>query len=441
MSTQIEKMENSTAKLTFEISAEEFEAAVQKEYLKQRGKISLPGFRKGKAPRKMIEKMYGAGIFWDGALNACIPAAYTKALEEVGTEIEIASQPEFDLAGEVVKGQPITVTAVVAVVPEVKLGQYKGVEVSVYSDEVAEEEVTARLVKEQNENSRIINVDDRPVQNDDDIKLDFKGSVDGVPFEGGEAMNYALKVGSNSFIPGFEEQIVGKSIGEEFEVNVTFPEDYQAEELAGKAAVFACKVNEISVKELPELDDEFAQEVSEFDTLDEYKASIVEELKKEKAESNKRRKETEALSVVAKAAEMVIPEQMIAEQVDRIFNEFGGRLQSQGLDMEQYFQFTSSTPESLREMMKPEAEQRIRNSLVLEAIVDAEKLEPSEEAVEAEINKIVESTKMTVEQVKEILAGGQMDQFKREMAIQMALELIASTAVEVEKAAEETTEE
>ena len=376
MSLQVEKLEKNMAKLTIEATAEEFEKAVQKAYQKNKSRINLPGFRKGKAPRVMIEKMYGKGVFYEDAANELIPEAYGKALEEC--DLDIVSRPEIDVT-QIEAGKPFIFTATVALKPEVTLGDYKGVEVTARPVEVTDDEVQAEIDKEREKNSRVTDVDDRVVEKGDLIKLDFDGSVDGEPFEGGKAENYDLTVGSGSFIPGFEDQLIGAKIGQELDVNVTFPEDYHAENLRGKAAVFKCKVNEIKVKELPEADDEFAQEVSDFDTLEEYKADIRKNLTERKEREAKNAKETEVVAKIVENAEMDIPEPMVNGQVTNMLQDFARRMQSQGLTMEQYFQFTGMDEAKVREQMRPEALKRIQNSLVLEAVAKAENTEISDE--------------------------------------------------------------
>ncbi|MDY3917463.1 MAG: trigger factor [Candidatus Limivivens sp.] len=428
MSLQVEKLEKNMARLTIEASAEEFESAVQKAYLKNKSRINLPGFRKGKAPRAMIEKMYGKGIFYEDAANALIPEAYNKALEEC--ELEIVSQPEISVT-QIESGKPFIFTAEVAVKPEVTLGEYKGVEVPKKEVEVTDEEVQAEVDKEREKNSRTIDVDDRAVENGDIIKLDFDGSVDGVPFQGGKSENYELTVGSGSFIPGFEEQLVGAKIGEELDVNVTFPEDYHAEDLAGKAAVFKCKVNEIKVKELPEADDEFAQEVSEFNTLEEYKADIRTKLLERKEREAKNEKTNAVIEKIVENAEMEIPEPMVEGQIRNMIEDFSRRMQSQGLTMEQYFQFTGMDAEKMKEQMRPEALKRIENSLVLEAVAKAENIEISEEKIDEEIAKMAEAYKMEVEKLKELMGDYERDQMRKDLAIQAAVDLVRDAAKEV----------
>lgn len=434
MSLQVEKLEKNMAKLTIEASAEEFEAAVEKVYQKAKKNISLPGFRKGKAPRKMIEKMYGSGIFYEDAANELIPNAYSKALEEC--EEEIVSQPKIDIV-QIETGKPFIFTAEVALKPEVTLGEYKGVEVEKVPVEVNDLEVQAEVDKERENNSRTIDVDDRPVQKGDMVKLDFDGSVDGVPFEGGKAENYDLTIGSGSFIPGFEDQLVGAKLEEEVDVNVTFPEDYHAKDLAGKAAVFKCTVHQIKVKEIPEADDEFAKDVSEFDTLDEYKDDIRKKLMEKKEKEAKSAKEAAVVAKIVENATMEIPDAMIDTQVRNMADDFTRRIQSQGLTVEQYFQFTGTTAEKMLEQMRPEALKRIQNSLVLEAVAKAENIEVSDEKVDEEIKKMADAYKMEFDKVKEMMGEYEVAQMRDDLAIQAAVDLVRDAAVEVEAKAEE----
>lgn len=428
MSLQVEKLEKNMAKLTIEVSAEEFEEAIQKAYLKNRGKIMIPGFRKGKAPRKMIEKMYGAGIFYEDAVNDLLPDAYDKEVETC--DLEIVSQPKIDVT-QVEAGQPLIFTAEVALKPEVKLGEYKGIEVEKKNIEVTEEEIQAEIDKERENNSRVIDVDDRAVENGDMVKLDFEGFVDGVAFEGGKGEDYDLTIGSGNFIPGFEEQLVGVKIGEDTEVNVTFPEEYHAPELAGKAAVFKCKVNEIKVKELPEADDDFAKDVSEFDTLDEYKEDVKKNLTEKKEKEAKTEKEMAVVEKIVENAEMEIPDPMVDEQVRRMADDFANRIQSQGLSVEQYFQFTGMTAEKLLEQMRPEAVKRIQNSLVLEAVAEAEQIEISDERLEEELVKMAEAYKIELDKLKEMVSEDAKAQIKKDLAVQAAVDLVRDAAVEV----------
>ena len=428
MSVQVEKLEKNMAKLTIEVPAEDFEAAIEKAYQKAKGKITVPGFRKGKAPRKMIEKLYGVGVFYEDAANIVIPEAYGKAAEECGEEI--VSRPSVDIT-QIEAGKPFVFTAEVALKPEVTLGQYKGIEVEKKEIEVSEEEIQAAVDKERESNSRTIDVDDRAVEKGDMIKLDFDGSVDGVPFEGGKAQDYPLTIGSGSFIPGFEDQLIGAKIGEELDVNVTFPEDYQAENLKGKAAVFKCKVNEIKVKELPEADDEFAQDVSEFDTLAEYKEDIKNKLMAQKEADAKRAKENTVVEKIVENATMEIPDAMIDEQVRRMADDFTRRIESQGISVEQYMQFTGMDAEKMLEQMRPEAVKRIQNSLVLEAVAKAENIQISDEKLDEEIAKMAESYKMEADKLKELMGDYEKEQMKNDLAIRAAVELITEAAVEV----------
>ena len=434
MSVQVEKLEKNMAKLTIEVSAEEFDAAIEQAYQKDKKKISLPGFRKGKAPRKMIEKMYGTGVFYEDAANIVIPKAYSEAAKECGEEI--VSQPEISVT-QIGAGQPFIFTAEVALKPAVTLGDYKGVEVEKTPVEVSEEEVDKEVDKERENNSRTIDVDDRAVEKGDMIKLNFEGFVDGTPFEGGKAEDYSLTIGSGSFIPGFEDQLIGAKIGEEVEVNVTFPEEYHAAELKGKPAVFKCTVNEIKVKELPEADDEFAKDVSEFDTLAEYKDDIRAKLLEKKTADAKREKQNKTVAKAVENATMEIPEAMITEQVRRMADDFARRLQSQGLSLDQYMQFTGLTMDALAQQMRPEALKRIQNSLVLEAIAKAENIEVSDEKVNEEIEKMAAAYKMEADKLKELIGDAEKEQMKSDLAIQAAVDMITDAAVEVEAAKEE----
>ena len=428
MSLQVEKMEKNMAKLTIEVSAEELEKAIQGAYLKNKNKITLPGFRKGKAPRKMIEKMYGTGVFLEDAANALIPTAYSDALQEC--DLEIVSQPEIDVT-QLEAGKPFIFTAEVAVKPEVTLGEYKGVEIKKIEVEVTEEEIEAELKKEQENNSRTIVVEDRAVESGDIATIDFEGFVDGTPFEGGKGTDYPLTIGSNTFIPGFEDQLIGANTGDKLDVNVTFPEEYQAKDLAGKAAVFKCEIKKIEKKELPELDDEFAKDVSEFDTLDEYKADIKKNLTEKKEADAKRQKEDEAVDKAVENASMEIPEAMIKTQVNQMVDDFSRRMQAQGLSIEQYFQFTGMTIDKLMEEMKPQALKRIQTRLVLEKIAEVENIQPSEERVEEEIGKMAEMYKMEKDKLRELIGDIELEQMKKDMAVQDAVTYIADAAKEV----------
>ena len=428
MSVKVETLEKNMAKLVIEVPAEELEKALQAAYNKNKSKISIPGFRKGKVPRQMVEKMYGPSFFYEDAANMLIPVEYEKAAAESG--LEIVSRPVIDIE-QIEKGKAFIFTAEVAVKPEVTLGEYKGLEVAKADVTVSEEEVAAELEKEREKNARTISVEDRAVENGDMIMLDFEGFVNGVAFDGGKGENYPLTIGSNAFIPGFEDQLVGAKIGEDVEVNVTFPEEYQAKELAGCPAVFKCKVNEIKVKELPELDDDFAQDVSKFDTLAEYKEDIQAKLAANKADAAKRAKEDAVIEKIIENATMEIPEAMIDTQARQLVDEFAQRVQAQGLSFEQYLQFTGMNLDTALEQMKPNAVKRIQSRLVLEAVVKAENIEISDEDVKAEIAKMAETYKMDVEKLAEMMNDEEKKQIQMDMAIEKAVELVTEAAKEV----------
>ncbi len=427
MSVQVENMEKSMAKLTIEASAEQFDAALDKAYQKNKSRITLPGFRKGKAPRAMVEKMYGAAIFYEDAANAIIPEAYEDAAKESG--LEIVAQPEIDVV-QVEKGKPFIFTALVAVKPEVTLGQYKGIEIEKKTAEVTEEELDAEIGKVQESNARMITVDDRAVQDGDIAVIDFEGFVDGKPFDGGKGTDYSLTIGSHSFIDNFEEQLIGQSIGQETEVNVTFPEQYQEESLQGKPAVFKVTVKEIKVKELPELDDDFAQDVSDFDTMEEYKEDTRKKLLENKEEALKREKEEEIVTKIAEDAQMDIPEPMIDTQVRQMTQEFAQRIQAQGLSLEQYLQFTGMTAQQMTEELRPQAEKRIQSRLVLEAVVAAENIEATQEDIDKEIENMAQMYQMETDKLKNLLGEEEKKQIAMDMAVQKAVEFVADAAVE-----------
>lgn len=427
MSLQVEKLEKNMAKLTIEVPASDLEKALQSAYKKQKNKISLPGFRKGKVPRQMIEKMYGAEIFFDDAANEIIPKAYADAYDEC--ELEIVSRPEINIV-QIEKGKPFIFTAEVATKPEVTLGEYKGLEVDKVSTRVTQKEVEAKIEEEAEKNARTVTVEDRAVQDGDEVILDFEGFVDGEAFEGGKGENYPLTIGSGSFIPGFEEQLVGAEAEKEVEVKVTFPEDYHAEELKGKEAVFKCTVHEVKAKELPEIDDEFAAEVSEFDTLDEYKADVKAKIKEQKATDGKRKQEDQAVEQAIKNASYEIPDAMVDTQISQMANDFAQRIQSQGLTMEQYYQFTGMTEEKMNEEFKPQAVKRIETRLVLEAIAKAENIEISDEKLDEEIAKMAEAYKMEADKLKEFMGDAEKKQMKEDMAVQEAVTFLVENAVE-----------
>ena len=423
MSLQVEKLEHNMAKLTIEVAAEEVEKALQAAYLKQRGKINIPGFRKGKVPRQMIEKMYGAEIFYDEAANKMISEAYGKAYDEC--ELDIVSQPSIDIV-QLEKGKDFIFTAEVATKPEVKLGEYKGLKVDKYSTRVTQKEVDEEIEKERERNARTVEVTDRAVEDKDIVTLDFEGFVDGVAFEGGKGTDYPLTIGSGSFIPGFEEQLIGAEIDKEVEVKVTFPEEYQAAELAGKDAVFKCTVHAIKAKELPEADDEFASEVSECETMEAYRAEVKQKIKDRKESEGKAKKEDQAVE----NAEMDIPQPMIDLQVRQMADDFARRIQQQGLTVEQYFQFTGLTQEKMMEEFEPQAVKRIKTRLVLEAIVKAENIEVSDERLDEEIQKMADAYQMEFDKLKEYMGEAEAAQMKEDIAVQEAVTLITDASVE-----------
>ncbi len=427
MSVQVEKLEKNMAKLTIEVSSEEFEKAIAKAYKKNKNKISMPGFRKGKAPRAMIEKMYGKGVFYEDAANSIIPDAYADAAKE--SELEIVAQPEIDVT-QIESGKPFIFTATVALKPEVTLGEYKGIEVEKKEVEVTDEEVDTEINRVRESNARMIDIDDRAAQDGDTVVIDFDGYVDGKQFEGGKAEDYSLVLGSHSFIDNFEEQLEGKNIGEDVTVNVTFPENYQAEELQGKPAEFKVKIKEIKVKELPELDDDFAQDVSNFDTIAEYKEDLKKKLTENKEEALKREREETVIGKIIENAQMDIPEQMVEAQTRQMTQEFAQRLSSQGLSIDQYMQFTGLTPQKMIEELKPQALKRIQSRLVLEAVVAAENIETSEDELNKEIENMASMYQMEVDKLKEVIGEEEKKQISLDLAVQKAVEMVTSAAVE-----------
>ena len=428
MSVQVENLEKNMAKLTIEVSADDLEKALQSAYLKEKNKISVPGFRKGKVPRAMIEKMYGPEIFYDDAANRLIPDAYAEAADE--SKLEIASQPKIDVV-QLEKGKPFIFTAEVAVKPEVTLGEYKGLEVEKTDTAVTDEEVDAQVEKERDSNARTITVEDRPVQKGDQTIIDFEGFVDGVAFEGGKGEDYPLTIGSDAFIPGFEDQLIGAEKGAEVEVKVQFPAEYHAEDLAGKPAVFKVTVKEIKAKELPALDDDFAQDVSEFNTLEEYKADVRKKLEEKKEAAAKEAKEEAAIAKAIENAQMDIPEAMIDTQTRQMMDEFASRLQQQGLALQQYYQFTGMDNDKLAEQMKPNALKRIQTRLVLEAVVKAEDIKATEEEYKAEVEKMAKMYQMETEKLEQLIGEAEAETMKEDIAVQKAADLIRDTAKEV----------
>ena len=428
MSLQVEKLEKNMAKLTIEVSAEELDKAMEKAYQKQKSRISLPGFRKGKAPRKMIESMYGKGVFMEDAVNSLVPQEYSKAIADC--DLEIVSQPEINVT-QMEPGKALIFTADVATKPEVTLGDYKGVEVPKTEIAVTDEEVDAEVKKEQDKNSRTVVVEDRAAANGDITTIDFEGFVDGVAFDGGKGSDYALTLGSGTFIPGFEDQLVGANTGDHVEVKVTFPEEYQAKELAGKEAVFQCDVKKIETKEVPELDDEFAKDVSEFDTLAEYKEDVKKNLTEKKEKEARTAKENAAVDKAIENAQMDIPDLMIQTQCRQMMDDFARRMQQQGLSMDQYFQFTGQSMDKMMEDMKPQALKRIQTRLVLEKVAEVENIQPTEEEVNEEISKMAEAYKMEADKLKELLGERELEQMKKDMAVQKAVTVIADAAKEV----------
>lgn len=426
MSLQVENLEKNMAKLTVEAPSEQFEEAIKTAYNKNKGRFSIPGFRKGKAPLAMIEKMYGLEVFYEDAVNIVLDATYGDAADE--SKLEIVSRPEIDLV-QVEKGKPLIYTATVAVKPEVTLGQYKGVEVEKAVAEVTDEDVEKELKKIQDQNSRLLTVEDRPVADGDHTIIDFDGFVDGARFEGGKAEDYALVIGSHAFIDTFEEQLIGKNIGEECEVHVTFPEGYHVSGLSGKPAVFKVTVKEIKVKELPELNDEFAGEVSEFDTLDEYKADIRVKLLETKEKQAATENENRVVEKVVEGASMEIPEPMLEYQIQNMINDYARRMQSQGMSFSEYLKYTGMTADRLKDQARPQAEKTIRTRLVLEAVVKAENIEITDERMEEELQKMAGTYKMELDQVKSYMGEQGLKQMREDLAVQEAVDFLVAEAV------------
>ncbi|MCI8300726.1 MAG: trigger factor [Lachnospiraceae bacterium] len=421
MSVQVENLEKNMAKLTIELPAEELEKAMQTAYMKERSKISIPGFRKGKVPRMMIEKMYGPEVFFEEAANTLITQSYPQAVDESG--IEVVSRPDIDIT-QIEKGKAFIYTAEVAVKPQVTLGEYKGVTVTRIDTAVTEEELNDEIDKERKSNARTVTVEDRAIEDGDTAVIDFEGFVDGVAFEGGKGENHSLVIGSHSFIDNFEDQLIGKNTGDELEVNVTFPEEYHAPELAGRPAVFKVKINEIKTNELPELDDEFAQDVSEFDTLEEYKEDVKKKLAERKEEEARRTQEDEAVQKVVEGSQMEIPDVMVNTQAESMVDDFANRISQQGLSLEQYVQFSGTSVEQMLEQMKPEALKRIQAGLVLEAVAVKEEIEVTEEDVNAEITRMAEQYGMEPDTMKDWMGESEKENLKKDLAVQKAVKLI-----------------
>lgn len=437
MSVQVETLEKNMAKLTITVPADKFVEATKTAYNKNKNRFAVPGFRKGKVPMVMIEKMYGPSVFYEEAANAIMPEAYSEAAKESG--LDIVSRPQIDVT-QIEKGKDFIFTAEVATKPEAELGQYKGIEVEKTEISVSDEDVDAEIKKTQEQQSREVTVE-RPAENGDTVVIDYKGTIDGVAFDGGSAEGHSLVLGSGTFIPGFEDQLVGAAAGSDVEVKVTFPEDYQAEELAGKEAVFACKVNEVKTKELPEIDDEFAQDVSDFDTLAEYKEDVKKNLIERKENQAKSEKQQKVMDKIIENAKIEIPDPMVDTQAENMVDEYAQRLAYQGLQLEQYLQFTGMTVDAFKDQLKPQALKNIQSRLVLEAVIKAEGIEATEEDLQAEITKMKETYNMSDEDMEKYLTDDFKDQIKKDLAAQKAVEFVADAAVEVEAAPVDVTEE
>ncbi len=438
MSYEVENLEHSMAKITIEVSADVFEAAVVKAYNKNKNRISLPGFRKGKAPRKLIEKQYGSGIFYEDAAEIAVPEAYREVAKECG--LDIVSRPEIDIV-EIESGKPFIFTATVAVKPEAKLGQYKGIEVDKQEVKIQAADVDAEIDRVREQNARIMTMDDREIEMNDIAVIDYEGFLDGEPFEGGKGEDYSLTIGSHTFIDTFEDQLIGKKPGDEVDVNVTFPEEYHSEELKGKPVTFKVVIKEVKVKELPEADDEFASEVSEFETMKEYKASVKKMLTDRRMAQINAEKENQALEKVMELAEVDMPGPMVEEQVSQMINEFASRLGQQGLSIDQYMQMTGMQPQMLMDQMWPEAEKRIKSRLVLEAVAKAENITATDDDIEEQLKKMAEMYHLSVEKLKEGMEEEDRKQVAEDVMVEKAAEFLVKESVEVETAAEEKEEE
>ena len=425
MSFTVETLENNTAKFTITVDAAKFEDAIKKAYEKKKGDFSVPGFRKGKVPQNMVEKMYGAGVFYEEAANICMPEAYDEAATESG--LEIVSRPEVDVT-QIEKGKDFIFTATVALKPEVELGEYKGIEVETTPVEVTDEDIEAEINKVREQNSRIVPVEDRAIEDGDIANINFEGFIDGVAFDGGKGEDYALTIGSHSFIDTFEEQLIGKNVGDNVDVNVTFPEQYQAAELAGKPATFKVEILSIKKKELPEVDEDFVQDISEFDTVEEYKEDVKKTITERKENAAKVEKENKIIEKIIEDSKMEIPDAMVDEQARVMVNEMAQNMQAQGFTIQQYMQMTGLTAETMAEQMKPQALKRIQSRLVLEAIAAAEKIEISEENVDEQLQKMAENYQMEFETLKGYMGENEIKQMKSDLAVQKAVDLIVEQA-------------
>jgi trigger factor len=425
MSLKVENLEKNMAKLTITVAADDFTKAIKASYEKNKNKFAVPGFRKGHATQAMVEKHFGLGALLDDAINVAIDNSYPAAMQE--SKLEIVSRPEITIT-KVAKGEDFEYEALVAVYPEVKLNNYKGIEVEKANAEVTDEDIENALKGEQDRNSRMVTVEGRAIEEGDHTVIDFDGSIDGVHFEGGKGEDYPLVIGSHAFIEGFEEQIKGHNIGESFDVHVTFPENYAAKDLAGKAAVFAVTIKDAKKKELPELNDEFASEVSEFDTLDAFKEDLKKKLAVAKEENAKIANENTVVDKVSAQAEVDIPDPMLDSTIDQMVNDYARRMQSQGIPLDQFMEFTGTTMEQIREQMKPQAFQRVRNRVVLEAVVKAENIAATEEEINAELQKMADQYKMDIEKIKEIFNAQGLDQLKQDLAVQKAVNFLVENA-------------
>lgn len=427
MSSQLEKLENNQVKLTMEVSAERFEEGMKYAYNKNKNHISIPGFRKGKAPRTFVEKTYGPELFYEDAINYVIPDAYEAALKE--HNLDVVSRPEFDVE-KVEKGQNLILTALVTVKPEVVLGQYKEIETPKMDVEVKEEEIEEELKQAQDKNARIITVTDRPIKDGDEVIIDYEGFIDGEAFDGGKGTDYSLKIGSHTFIDTFEEQLIGANLGDDLVLNVNFPEEYQQKDLAGKPALFKVEVKEIKEKELPPLDDEFAKDVSEFDTLDEYKQDIKAKLLEQKEKAAKLEKERTVLEKIIENAEINVPEVMITNQIEQMVQDFSMRMKYQGLPIEQYLQFTGQTMDRLKENFRPDAEFQIKARLVLEQIAEVENIEVTDEELDEEFNRMAEQYKMELDKLLSTVGDSEKESIRGDIKIRKAVDLVVNSSKE-----------